>query len=236
MPPSVRVQELRCGGCQLGQLPPGLLAALPRLVVLDLSGNELSDWELALGVHCLLAAASLGVGAGAAGQAAGDGEHAGSALAERGGVPVLMPLLQTLDLSHNALAALPAWLPPGLLELHAGFNSIPTLDAWACTRLTRLQVLGLQHNRLEELPQALTKLVELQQLCLEGNPGVASGCGGWGRSRFDGGGCGGGEGEGGCWAAAWLREQKRERALVLNRPVAGVGGCAQHAPCSAAPW
>jgi Leucine-rich repeat (LRR) protein len=89
---------------------------------------------------------------------------------ETSALPSRLSTLKRIDLDHNALTVLPAWICelPRLEVLHAGFNRLSQVPA-DLAKLTKLQLLALEHNQLRSLPQTLCALSSLKRLDLTAN-------------------------------------------------------------------
>ncbi|KAG8517098.1 Platelet glycoprotein Ib alpha chain, partial [Galemys pyrenaicus] len=83
-----------------------------------------------------------------------------------------LPLLETLDISHNRLKSLPplGGVMPALTTLDASFNQLASLSPRALDGLSRLQELYLHSNKLSTLPpQLLAPTAQLKKLNLAEN-------------------------------------------------------------------
>ncbi|XP_058532453.1 platelet glycoprotein Ib alpha chain [Ochotona princeps] len=83
-----------------------------------------------------------------------------------------LPLLHTLDLSHNKLKTLPALgrVLPALASLDVSFNLLASLASDALDGLSQLQELYLQGNKLKALPLSLlAPTTQLRKLNLAEN-------------------------------------------------------------------
>ncbi|CAK8674476.1 unnamed protein product [Clavelina lepadiformis] len=80
-----------------------------------------------------------------------------------------MFLLSSLSLAHNLLERLPADVFAGMRRLQVLNVSSNKLESIDLSPLSRLTSLDLRNNRLRNLPD-LSKLVDLEQVHLEGNP------------------------------------------------------------------
>jgi Leucine-rich repeat (LRR) protein len=76
----------------------------------------------------------------------------------------------SLDLSHNQLIALPAWVGEvrSLVSLNLSHNDLTELPSWIGD-LTQLEALDLSHNQLTELPPTFANLAVLTSLQLDNN-------------------------------------------------------------------
>ncbi|XP_026684624.1 leucine-rich repeat-containing G-protein coupled receptor 6-like [Diaphorina citri] len=80
--------------------------------------------------------------------------------------------LVILNIGGNSIASIPVDAFPklhNLVILLMKRNSISDIDEDAFTNLTALRVLELDDNHLDEIPKALTKLTNLQELSVSGN-------------------------------------------------------------------
>ncbi|KAM5149492.1 platelet glycoprotein Ib alpha chain [Callospermophilus lateralis] len=96
----------------------------------------------------------------------------------------MLPLLETLVISHNELKSLPflGQALPALTTLDVSFNQLALLSPGALNGLSKLQELYLQHNKLKTLPPGLLETTtQLQKLNLANNklselpPGLLNG-------------------------------------------------------------
>lgn len=161
---------------------PNNLSQLINLVSLNLSGHNLSKIDIPLGQLTLLRTLTLS-------------RNQLRSFGNGTGVTVLMPLLQELDLSNNALAVMPFGATvratalrslncsqnqirkfvvdhvramPSLTSLCLLNNGITGLPA-EIGELTNLVELQLAHNRLSALPDSLSNLQDLSTLELSNN-------------------------------------------------------------------
>ena len=127
---------LDASGNRLTEFPAAALAALPKLWTLRLGGNRIAALPAGLG-------------------------H---------------PALRLLDLSGNRLGSLPAdamWGFAGLRRLHLSGNALADLPGGAFAGLGSLRALRLDGNRLAALPAGLfAGLGQLEELHLQDNPGA----------------------------------------------------------------
>uniref|UniRef100_A0A8D2CTZ6 Glycoprotein Ib platelet subunit alpha n=1 Tax=Sciurus vulgaris TaxID=55149 RepID=A0A8D2CTZ6_SCIVU len=95
-----------------------------------------------------------------------------------------LPLLETLDISHNKLKSLPSLgqALPALTTLDVSFNQLASLSPGALNGLSQLHELYLQHNKLKTLPPGLLEpTAQLRKLNLANNklgelpPGLLNG-------------------------------------------------------------
>lgn len=97
--------------------------------------------------------------------------HAGLIRFPRASLRHLAAELTTLDLRHNAIEALPAWLRDfqALRELSVADNALRTLHP-ALYSLSRLEVLDVSNNRVAFFERSLLGMVQLRVLRAQGNP------------------------------------------------------------------
>ncbi|KAK2155642.1 hypothetical protein LSH36_235g04028 [Paralvinella palmiformis] len=84
-----------------------------------------------------------------------------------------LDMLQILDLSHNSLRELPAWIFDRLTKLHTlriQYNDLSALEEWSLAGIPQLYELDLSGNSFRAVPTAaLCKISNLKKLILRRN-------------------------------------------------------------------
>ena len=189
LPPEVfnetlALTELYLHNNSLSVLAPGLFSALSRLTVLDLSNNHLtSEWVAADTFRGLLRLVVLNLSNNRLTQVTLDMFHDLSTLQVLDlshndlavvGDLTFSPLanLHRLDLSHNTLEAVMGRSLAGLhvlSSLSVAHNNITWIASDAFDNCTSLRDLRLEHNLLQEVPEAVREATSLRTLKLSHN-------------------------------------------------------------------
>jgi Leucine-rich repeat (LRR) protein len=77
--------------------------------------------------------------------------------------------LSTLWIDDNNLDQFSSQLPPNLVLLHLGRNSITSISSTTLSSLTRVEILDLSENQITILPTQIGLLTSLRSLWLEYN-------------------------------------------------------------------
>lgn len=89
---------------------------------------------------------------------------------EAAGSGDLPPKLHTLYLSDNRFHEFPASIPATLVKLDLSHNCLESVPAWLSRRCVALTALMLQHNGFQILDDAILSLPKLQLLSLHHSP------------------------------------------------------------------